>query len=215
MASASIAASSAGTLYLIGLGLGDEKDITVKGLETVRRCKAVFLEAYTSILGVDKERVEDFYGCKISLMDREAVEQECDTMLDMARTDEVAFLVVGDVYGATTHTDIAVRARDLGITVKVLFYILDACTFMTHTTRERTQTQTHEPTHLPTHPHSHTPTGYPQRIDHECVRRMRTSIVQLRTNGVLLLLDRHMAADELHRQGCAEQEDGTAHSLPP
>ena len=150
MASASIAASSAGTLYLIGLGLGDEKDITVKGLETVRRCKAVFLEAYTSILGVDKERVEDFYGCKISLMDREAVEQECDTMLDMARTDEVAFLVVGDVYGATTHTDIAVRARDLGITVKVLFYILDACTFMTYTTRGRTQTETQTQTQTQT-----------------------------------------------------------------
>jgi len=64
-----------GTLYLIGLGLGDEKDITVKGLETVRRCKAVFLEAYTSILGVEKEKVEEFYGREISLMDREAVEQ--------------------------------------------------------------------------------------------------------------------------------------------
>ena len=94
---------------MIGLGLGDEKDITVKGLETVKRCKAVFLEAYTSILGVEKGKIEEFYGREISLMDREAVEQECDTMLNMAKTDEVAFLVVGDVYGATTHTDIAIR----------------------------------------------------------------------------------------------------------
>lgn len=42
-------------LYLIGLGLGDAKDITVKGLEIVRRCKRVYLEAYTSILTVGKE----------------------------------------------------------------------------------------------------------------------------------------------------------------
>ena len=37
-------------LYLVGLGLGDIKDITVKGLEVVRKAKFVFLEAYTSIL---------------------------------------------------------------------------------------------------------------------------------------------------------------------
>ena len=75
-----------GTLYLIGLGLGDEKDITVKGLETVKRCKAVFLEAYTSILGVDKERVEAFYGREVTLSDREAVEQECDSMCTHTQT---------------------------------------------------------------------------------------------------------------------------------
>jgi diphthine methyl ester synthase len=41
-------------LYLIGLGLSDETDITVKGLEIVRRASRVYLEAYTSILLVDK-----------------------------------------------------------------------------------------------------------------------------------------------------------------
>lgn len=42
-------------LYFIGLGLGDAKDITVKGLEIVKNCKRVYLEAYTSILTVGKE----------------------------------------------------------------------------------------------------------------------------------------------------------------
>lgn len=42
-------------LYLIGLGLGDATDITVKGLEAVRKSKHVYLEAYTSILTVGKE----------------------------------------------------------------------------------------------------------------------------------------------------------------
>lgn len=42
-------------LYLIGLGLSDETDITVKGLEIVKKCSRVYLEAYTSILLVDKE----------------------------------------------------------------------------------------------------------------------------------------------------------------
>lgn len=37
-------------LYIIGLGLGDEKDITLRGLEAVRRCDKVYIEAYTSLL---------------------------------------------------------------------------------------------------------------------------------------------------------------------
>ena len=37
-------------LYVVGLGLGDEKDITVNGLEAVKKCERVYLEAYTSIL---------------------------------------------------------------------------------------------------------------------------------------------------------------------
>jgi hypothetical protein len=41
-------------LYLIGLGLSDETDITIKGLEIVKKASRVYLEAYTSILLVDK-----------------------------------------------------------------------------------------------------------------------------------------------------------------
>lgn len=44
-------------LYLVGLGLADEKDITVRGLEVVRNAERVYLEAYTSILLVDKEKL--------------------------------------------------------------------------------------------------------------------------------------------------------------
>lgn len=36
--------------YIIGLGLGDPKDVTVKGLEVIKACERVYLESYTSIL---------------------------------------------------------------------------------------------------------------------------------------------------------------------
>jgi diphthamide biosynthesis methyltransferase len=44
-------------LYVIGLGLGDERDITVRGLELIKQCTAVYLEYYTSVLGVDLKRL--------------------------------------------------------------------------------------------------------------------------------------------------------------
>ena len=33
-------------LFLIGLGLGDEKDVTVNGLEAIKKSKRVFLEVH-------------------------------------------------------------------------------------------------------------------------------------------------------------------------
>jgi diphthine synthase len=44
-------------LYLIGLGLSDVKDITVKGLEIVKKVDQVYLEAYTSLLSVGKHEL--------------------------------------------------------------------------------------------------------------------------------------------------------------
>jgi len=108
------------TLYLIGLGLGNEKDVTVRGLEAIRSCDAVFLEAYTSVLGVNAAKLESFYGRPIQIADRDLVETGSDQMLQYGIGTSVALLVVGDPFGATTHTDLFLRARDLGVTVQVV-----------------------------------------------------------------------------------------------
>lgn len=47
--------------YAIGLGLADERDISVKGLEIVKRAERVYLEAYTAILLVEKEALVSFH----------------------------------------------------------------------------------------------------------------------------------------------------------
>ncbi|XP_046750969.1 diphthine methyl ester synthase [Diprion similis] len=106
--------------YVIGLGLGDAKDVTVKGLEIIRKCDRVYLEAYTSILTVGQETLEKFYGRPVIVADRELVESGADEILAEAEAKNVAFLVVGDPFGATTHTDLVLRARDKGVKVQVV-----------------------------------------------------------------------------------------------
>jgi diphthine synthase len=86
-------------LYFIGLGLEDEKDITVKGLEAVKSCSALYLESYTSLLLVGKERLEKFYGKSVIEATRETVESEADEILDKSVNENVGFLVVGDPFG--------------------------------------------------------------------------------------------------------------------
>ncbi|KAI6043435.1 tetrapyrrole methylase [Pisolithus marmoratus] len=107
-------------LYIIGLGLCDEKDITVRGLEAVKSSSRVYLEAYTSILLVNKERLEEFYGKDIIVADRDMVETQAEEILRGADTQDVSLLVVGDPFGATTHIDIVLRARSSGIPVRVI-----------------------------------------------------------------------------------------------
>jgi diphthine synthase len=107
-------------LYLIGLGLFDERDITLRGLDAVRGCARVYLEAYTSILLCDTSRLEELYGKEVVVADREMVENEADKILEGADEVDVAFLVVGDPFGATTHTDLQLRAREHGIPVRVI-----------------------------------------------------------------------------------------------
>ena len=100
---------------MIGIGLYDEKDITARGLEIVRKCDIVYLENYTSILQCSIEKLEHYYSKKIILADRTMVEKHAYKILIEAENLQVAFLVVGDIFGATTHTDLRLRAKDKGI----------------------------------------------------------------------------------------------------
>jgi diphthine synthase len=72
---------------MIGLGLSDEKDITIKGLEAVKSSAKVYLESYTAILMISKEKLENFYEREVILADREFVESGCEQMIEEAKTE--------------------------------------------------------------------------------------------------------------------------------
>lgn len=108
-------------LYMIGLGLGDEKDISVKGLEAIKKCDKVYLESYTSKLDCSLKEMEEFYGKEVIPADREMVEKKAeDTILRYADIGDCAFLIIGDVFGATTHLDLLTRAREKGIDYRII-----------------------------------------------------------------------------------------------
>lgn len=118
-------------LHLIGLGLGNEKDITVNALEAIRdKCTYVYLENYTSVLASTPAKLEEFYGKKVTICDRAFVESNgVDGMLTLAGKEDVAFLVVGDCFAATTHSDLVLRAHEKKVKVKAYYNasIMNAC----------------------------------------------------------------------------------------
>lgn len=107
-------------IYIIGIGLSDEKDITVKSLEAIKRCKRIYLEDYTSLMQVSHAALEKFYGKKLILADRAMVESKSDEILHDADKEDVALLVVGDAMGATTHIDFILRAKEKNIPFTII-----------------------------------------------------------------------------------------------
>ena len=109
-------------LYLIGLGLGDALDVTLRGSAAIAACSTIWLESYTSILGEDAspEALAARYGKPVRVAWRETVESEAESILGPAAVSPVAFLVVGDPFGATTHSDLVLRARAAGVRVTVI-----------------------------------------------------------------------------------------------
>ena len=107
-------------LYIIGLGLFDQKDISLRGLEVIKKCNKVYLEDYTSLLQCSVEDLENLYEKKIILSDRNSSEQGAEDIINEAKNKEVAFLVVGDPFSATTHSEIWRLAKENKVEVRVI-----------------------------------------------------------------------------------------------
>lgn len=109
-----------GKLIFIGLGLGNEQGITLKGLEVARSCNKLFMENYTSILEEGSiQRLESLIGKPIILLDRAGVETDSQ-IIENAEISTVGFLVPGDAMSATTHVDLRMRAVAVGILTEVV-----------------------------------------------------------------------------------------------
>ncbi|MBU3957747.1 MAG: diphthine synthase [Nanoarchaeota archaeon] len=105
-------------LYLIGLGLGSEKSLTIEGLEAAKKCECCF-ESYTSKYESLGE-LENLVGKKIKILKRGDVEEGSQKILDSAKKKDVAVLVTGDPLAATTHIYLAAEAKKQKIPIKII-----------------------------------------------------------------------------------------------
>lgn len=112
-------------LYLIGLGLNVD-GISQYGLETLKRCKRVYLENYTVDFPYSTGELGEKLGKKFTLADREKVESL--ELVDEAKRMDVALLVYGSPLTATTHISLIQECKRLKVRHKIIYNasILDA-----------------------------------------------------------------------------------------
>jgi diphthine synthase len=108
-------------LTFVGLGLYDERSITIEGRDALRDADRVFAEFYTSHLaGTTVTDLEAFHDTDIEVLDRTGTERDPEPVLGAARESETVFLVAGDPMISTTHVDLRLRATEQGIDTRVV-----------------------------------------------------------------------------------------------
>jgi len=108
-------------LAFVGLGLYDERSITLEGREVLRGADRAFAELYTSRLaGTTLADLEAFHGVDIERCDRALVERDPEPILSAAESGTVAFLTGGDPMVSTTHVDLRLRAHEREVDTRVV-----------------------------------------------------------------------------------------------
>lgn len=107
-------------LTLIGLGLWNEKDITIKGFERARKADRVYVELYTSKWHGDLKNLEKIFDKKVEVLKREDLEEDSDKILQEAKEKNVVLFVPGDPLIATTHASLLMDAKRKRIDTEVI-----------------------------------------------------------------------------------------------
>lgn len=104
-----------GELAFVGLGLGDERDLSTRSRELLGHCAVIFSETYTSVVSPGTlDRLGQAIGRSITLLGREQVENERVVLEVLARDGRVGFLVAGDPFAATTHVALRLAVERAG-----------------------------------------------------------------------------------------------------
>jgi diphthine synthase len=100
-------------LVFVGLGLNDEKGISLNGLEETKTAETVFMELYTSLMpNFSLERFQKLCGKQVQLISRRELEEENGkVILTAAERGKTVFLIPGDPFIATTHVTLRIEAE--------------------------------------------------------------------------------------------------------
>ncbi|HLD49147.1 MAG TPA: diphthine synthase [archaeon] len=104
-------------LFLIGLGLS-EGDISIKAINAIKKCDAVYAEFYTNKFLGDLKNIEKITGKKIEILSREKTES--DFIINEAKKKSIALLIAGDPLTATTHTELLFEAKKQKIKTEII-----------------------------------------------------------------------------------------------
>jgi diphthine synthase len=109
-------------LVFVGLGLNDEKGISLNGLEEAKTADNVYMELYTSLLpDFSMKNLEVLVGKQIHVLSRRDLEEENGKIiLDSAEKGKTVFLIPGDPFIATTHITLRIEAAKLHISTRIV-----------------------------------------------------------------------------------------------
>jgi diphthine synthase len=109
-------------LVFIGLGLQDEKGMSLQGLEETKNADYAFIELYTNLLPhFSTKRFEAMVNKSVRVLSRRDLEEENGAaILNAAEKGKTVFLVPGDPFVATTHVTLRIEAEKRDIKTRIV-----------------------------------------------------------------------------------------------
>jgi diphthine synthase len=104
------------TFYLMGLGL-DLDSISLGSKNILDSCQKIYLESYTIDFPYNISQLEETLSKKLIILKREKTEDE--SILIEAKEKDIAFLVYGDPFSATTHYQLIMSCKRQKIPFKI------------------------------------------------------------------------------------------------
>lgn len=105
-------------LYLIGMGLHDEYDLSLKAIDVIKNSDYVFCEFYTNKWLGNLKNLERMVDMKIKVLERVGVES--DYIIQEAHDKDVVLLVAGDPLTATTHIELMLEAKKQNVETEII-----------------------------------------------------------------------------------------------
>ena len=107
-------------LYLVGLGVWNEKDISLRGIEVCKKADSVYCELYTAYWGGNLKKLGKLIGKGIIELERKDVEEKSYKILEGAKSKDIVLLVPGDPLVATTHVHLILEAKKANILIEIV-----------------------------------------------------------------------------------------------
>lgn len=108
------------SLTLIGLGLFDEKDLSLYGIEEAKNSDKVYIELYTSKWYGNLKNLEKTIGKEITELGRKDLEENSSKIVNESKNRKIVIFVQGDPLLQTTHSSLLLEAKKHGIETKVI-----------------------------------------------------------------------------------------------
>lgn len=108
------------SLTLIGLGLFNEKDLSLRAIEESKNSDKIYIELYTGKWYGNIKHLEELFRKEISELKRKDLEENSRKITEEAKDKKLVILVQGDPLAQTVHLSLLLEAKKLGIKTKVI-----------------------------------------------------------------------------------------------
>lgn len=108
------------SLTLIGMGLFDEKDLSLRAIDEAKKSDKVYVELYTNKWHGSIQNMKSLVDKEITQLKRKDMEENSGKILEESIKKKIAIFVGGDPLIATTHSSLILDARKQGVKTKII-----------------------------------------------------------------------------------------------